>query len=442
MPHRFGTPRPDLCVIGGGTAGHALAMAAAALGARCTLIDARARLGRGQASDLAETLFFAAATAHERGRPFDLAALRDRIGQALAAQAPSYAAARLRSLGVTVITGTAAFADPRTVVVGGDGIRARRFVLATGAAAAAEGGAASTLRDRVDSSDLLACVALPAALAIHATTPAGLEWAQALARLGSAVTLRCQPGATAPFDPELVDHVLAALRRDGVAILPTEATFPPAAVPAMMVGRGAPAIAGLALATAGIALVDGAPHVDGALRTTNARVFAIGDVLGAHTAGAAAIPTQMARVLRGALFRQPVRASLPPVPLALRTAPALAQVGTLTLDAARGAPRILRFPLGETAGGAGLAGAGGVKLVATAHGTILGAGIVAPGAADAIVPWSMAIATGLPLQRMAGLAVPPASVADGGRRAALGFVTTRLRSPWIRRLIGWARHLP
>ena len=120
-------------MIGGGAAGHAGALAAAALGARCTLIDPAERLGRGQAAELAEAMFLREAIGGRPAQPLDWPGFRRRLGQALATDHANHTAARLATLGATVIRGTARFVDARTVRVNGTAIRARRFVLATGA---------------------------------------------------------------------------------------------------------------------------------------------------------------------------------------------------------------------------------------------------------------------------------------------------------------------
>lgn len=435
-----GDDRPDLCVIGGGAGGHAVALAAAAIGARCTLIDPADRLGRGQAADLAEATFLREALDLRPGDPFDWTAFRRRLGLVLASDHSNHAAARLAAAGVTVMRGTARFTDAGTVIANGLAICARRFVLATGASPREPGWAAGLPRHRqLRPAALLSGAALPSVIGIVSAIPAGLAWAQALARLGSAVTLIAEPGALGRFDPDLIRPVLDALRREGVeVVLRTESceSCPVVDVAVMIIGPRVPDTAALGLPEAGIACQQGVPTVDRRLRTTNPRVYAVGDVLGATSPGGVA--QQVGLVLRTALFRLPAWSALAPAPETLRTDPPIAQVGQLATGASGEGRLILRLPLGEAMPGT----PGLVKIVASRGGRIVGAGVVGPGAVEAIVPWAFAMARRIPVGAMAALPAPPATVAEAGRRAAIGFLTGRLRGPWVKRLIVAIRRLP
>lgn len=481
-----GDDRPDLCVIGGGAAGHAVALAAAALGARCTLVDPTERLGRGQAADVAEAMFLREAIGRRPGERFNWPDFRRRLGRALAADHANHTAARLATLGVTVIRGTARFTDARTIRVNDRAIRARRFILAAGALPHEPGWArAPTPALLLRPADLLACETLPPAITIVASVPAGLAWAQALARIGTAVTLRLEPDACSAFDPELLQPVLEALRQDGVdyAIATTASTGRPAGAFVLLVsGRPVPATAALGLPEAGIACLSGAPTVNRRFRTTNARVYALGEVLGPDVASRGSTAQQVSLVLRTALFRLPLWTAPPPAPLALRTDPAIAQVGRLAapglslaraptqpersagpmataivttlvgvsrhsaetqpVNARAAGPEngrlVLRYPLAEVMPGL----PGLVKVVASRSGRILGAGIVGPGALEAIAPWVLAMARGVPVGLMADTPVPAGTLAEAGRRAALSLVAQRLRGPWVKRLIVVLRRLP
>ena len=302
------------------------------------------------------------------------------------------------------------------------------------------------------------------------------------------MTLRVEPGALAVFDPELMQPVLDALRKDGVTLVirtSASATCPLDGPVLLVAGRTDPATAALGLPEAGIACRSGAPVVDRRFRTTNPRVHALGEVLGPEAMAAGALGQQVGRVLRTALFRLPVAAALPPAPVTLWTDPPLAQVGVLlaagaelqpviaseakpssfgsmrtggwiatALRASRGRlhvgrspeppgtgpPRgrlLLRFPLAEVVPGK----PGLVKIATGQRGRIHGVGLVGPGAPEAIAPWVLAIARGVPVGAMAAMPVPPGTLAEAGRRAALGFVSGRLRGPWIRRLIAALRRL-
>ena len=95
----------------------------------------------------------------------------------------------------------------------------------------------------------------------------------------------------------------------------------------MLVAAGRRAtVDGLDLEKAGIAYTPKGITVDAGLRTSNKRVFAIGDVAGGlqftHVAGHHA-----GIVIRRALFRMPATASATAIPWVTYTDPELAQVG-------------------------------------------------------------------------------------------------------------------
>jgi len=109
-----------------------------------------------------------------------------------------------------------------------------------------------------------------------------------------------------------------------------------------------PAVEGLELEAAGIEFNATGIKVDARLRTTNKRVFAIGDVAGSHQFTHAA-GYHAGIVIRNALFRLPAKADTTALPWVTYTMPELAQVG-LTESLAKqqaGDIRILRWPFAE-----------------------------------------------------------------------------------------------
>src|SRR5207237_534981 len=116
----------------------------------------------------------------------------------------------------------------------------------------------------------------------------------------------------------------------GVAYLTNETIFDLAERPhhLMIIGGGP---VGIELAQAFRRLGSGIA-VDSSLKSTNRKIYAIGDVTGGpqftHVASYHA-----GLVIRTALFRLPVRASTGPIPRATFTDPELAQVGLTELEA-------------------------------------------------------------------------------------------------------------
>ena len=205
-----------------------------------------------------------------------------------------------------------------------------------------------------------------------------------------------------------------------------------------------PNIESLNLTAAGIAASPSGIVVDAGLRTSNRRVYAIGDAAGGlqftHVAS-----HQAGLVIRSALFALPVRYRADTMPRTTFTDPELAQVG-LTEGEARqrlgDAVRVLRaaFAANDRAIAEGDT-RGMVKIVTGRRGIILGAGIVGAGAGDLIQPWVLAIENTLPLKAMAGSVFPYPARGETGRRAAVGHYAGLAANPWVRRIIGLAARL-
>ena len=138
---------PDLCVIGAGSGGLAVAAGAVQMGASVVLVE-RGRMG-GDCLNYgcvpSKSLLAAAklADAWRRSGEFgiryepptiDVAAVADSIGRVIDRLAPHDSVERFEALGVQVIPAEARFLDRRTLVAGDATIRPRRFVIATGSA--------------------------------------------------------------------------------------------------------------------------------------------------------------------------------------------------------------------------------------------------------------------------------------------------------------------
>jgi pyruvate/2-oxoglutarate dehydrogenase complex dihydrolipoamide dehydrogenase (E3) component len=257
-------------------------------------------------------------------------------------------------------------------------------------------------------------------------------------------------------DPELTAIVLDALNSDGVRILARTAI---AAVrgggPGVVLETGAgtiegthllvaagrrPNIEGLNLEAAGIAATAKGITVDKGLRTSNRKVFAIGDVAGGlqftHVAGYHA-----GLVIRSALFGIPVTARGPEsIPWATYTDPELAHVGLTEAEALKqhgDAVTITRWPFHDNDRAIAEGKPKGlVKVVAGKRGRILGASIVGDHAGDLIQPWVLAMENGLTLKTMAGTIAPYPTRGEASRRAAIAYFAGLASNRWVRRVIG------
>jgi pyruvate/2-oxoglutarate dehydrogenase complex dihydrolipoamide dehydrogenase (E3) component len=196
-------------------------------------------------------------------------------------------------------------------------------------------------------------------------------------------------------------------------------------------------VEGLGLEQAGIACDRRGIVVDSGLRTTNKRVYAIGDVAGrgqfTHLAN-----YQAGLVIRNALFRLPAALNEDIVPRVTFTDPELAQVGPTEDEArARGlAIRVLRWPYHENDRAQAERTTGGhIKVVTDRRGRILGATIVGAAAGELITTWALAITKRSNIRTFLGMIVPYPTLAEIGKRAAMTYFTVGLTSVWVRRII-------
>jgi pyruvate/2-oxoglutarate dehydrogenase complex dihydrolipoamide dehydrogenase (E3) component len=460
---------PDICVIGAGTAGLVTAAGASQLGASTVLIEANRMggdcLNTGCVPSKALLAAAHAATAYRRAAAFGLTQAPPRIDFAkvmahvhgvIAAIAPNDSQARFEGLEVRVIRAQARFTGPREIATGDLRIRARRFVIATGSAPAVPPVAGLAGLPYLTNETIFDLESLPEHLLVMGGGPVGCELAQAFRRLGARVSLVEMAGLLPKDDPELVALLRRALLKDGVElyeghkVLAAEAagrglalTIEAAASQRRLEGSHLLVAAGrqlrvadLGLEAAGIAHSPKGIEVDGRLRTTNRRVFAIGDVAGgpqfthlaAYHAGI---------VIRNALFRLPSKADLSALPWVTYTDPEVAHVG-LSEAAARalGPIRLLRWPLAENdRAQAEHLEHGAIKLVATPGGRVLGADIVAPGAGEMIHLWTLAVKERLKLGAVAGMIAPYPTLTEIGKRAATNFFIPKLFNDRSRRLV-------
>ena len=465
---------PDICVIGAGSGGLSVAAAAAAFGVSCVLIErekmggdclntgcvpSKALLAAAKRAALAHAslLFGVRATAD-----VDFAKVREHVQRAIASIAPNDSAERFNGLGVTVIRGEAKFTDRRTVAVGERAIRARRFVIATGSRAAVPPISGLDAGPFFTNETIFNLSERPRHLVIIGAGPIGLEMAQAFRRLGSEVTVLEAATPLAKDDSEAAAIVLAQLQREGIVIHSrVQATHVDYIAHSVMVsftgpdGEGKaegshllvaagrqPSLAALNLDAAGIRYDKSGIAVNRKLKTSNRRVYAIGDVAAGQLQFTHAANYHAGLVIRNALFRLPVRASSDAVPWVTFTDPELAQAG-LTEAAARARKikiRILRWPYHDNdRAQTERTIHGHIKVITGKKGRILGATIVGAEAGELISFWVLAIAQKLNIRALTGIVLPYPTLSEIGKRAAIDFFTPSLTSPMLRRIIRWLR---
>jgi len=457
---------PDLCVIGAGSGGLAVAAGAVQMGASVVLVE-RDRMG-GDCLNYgcvpSKSLLAAAKLADgwrhgaELGvfyQPprIDFTAVADSVERVIAGIALNDSQARFERLGVHVIRAEARFIDRRTAQAGDTLIRPRRFVIATGSRPAVPPIPGLDSVPYFTNETIFANRERPEHLVVIGGGPIGIELAQAYRRLGAAVTV-IDAGPILPHDDaELTGRLAALLAAEGIALKPsvgveviarreaglevTLASGERIAGSHLLVAAGRrPDNAALNLAAAGIEATARGITVDARLRTTNRHAFAIGDAAGGPQFTHIAL-YHAGIVIRNALFRLPARVDYRSLPWVTYTDPELAQVGlTEAAASAQGSIQVLRWPFADNdRAHTERDTAGEVKILARRNGRIIGATILGAGAGDLILPWALAISQKLKIGALANLIVPYPTRGEAGKRAAGAYYTPTLFAPRTRRLV-------
>lgn len=453
--------RVDLCVIGGGPGGLSVAAGGAQMGASVILVE-RGRMGgdclnfgcvpskallaagRSAQSIVQSRRFGIEASTH----PIEGKRVHDHVHDVIAAIAPHDSVERFEGLGVPVIRDHARFVATDELQAGGKSLRARRFVIATGSSPIVPAISGLETVSFYTNETIFDLEEVPTHLLIVGGGPVGVELGQAFRELGAEVTLIERGNILPRDDPELVAVLRARLAALGIDIHEKTEVAHIAAIRGgiaatiiangrqrqlaathMLVAVGRkPTIAQLGLETAGIAYSANGIIIDRRLRTTNSRVFAIGDVTdGPRFTHVASYHADI--VLRNALFRIPAKVDYSCVPHVTYTHPELAQVGATEAEA-RAMHRkvvVLRSPFSENdRARAERASEGVVKVVTDRFGRVLGAGIVGTSAGELIQTWTLAMSRRLCVRAIASMVAPYPTLGEANKRAAGSFYTKRL----------------
>lgn len=457
----------DLCIIGGGSGGLSLAAGAVQMGARVVLVEGHKMggdcLNYGCVPSKALLAAGRAAQAMRSGGAFgvtpaepevDYAAAQDHVARAIAAIAPHDSVERFEALGVRVIRAWGRFVSETELEAGDHVIAARRFVVATGSSPFVPPIPGLDRVPYLTNETLFGLRERPAHLLVIGGGPIGLEMAQAHVRLGARVTVIEAERALGAEDPELAAVVLKRLREEGVEIVEGQAVTQvsgQAGAVTVAAGEGShegthllvavgrrpnldrlnPGAAGVEVSRAGI-------RVDAGLRSTNRRIYAIGDAAGGaqftHVAGYHA-----GVVIRSILLGLPAKARTDHIPRVTYTDPELAQVGLTEAEArARHGDRltVARFDFAGNDRAVAGGGAEGLIKVMVVKGRPVGASIVGPQAGELIGLWALALANGLKMGAVANMVAPYPTLGEVNKRAAGNYFSPKLfGNPWVKRVV-------
>ncbi|MDD1622488.1 MAG: mercuric reductase [Methylococcaceae bacterium] len=467
----------DLCIIGGGAAGLVVAAGAATLGAKVVLVEKNALGGDclHYGCVPSKALIHSAKVAHtlrdaERfGIPaqapaIDLPTVMQRVQSVIRQIEPNDSPERFAELGVELIFGAGQFTAPDAFSVDGRELRAKNFVIATGTRPAIPPLPGLDQIPYLTNETLFSVQEQIPHLLILGGGPIGCEMAQALARLGSRVTVFDLAQGLLPREDEDISAVVAErFKQEGIALHlgikvikvdrqdgeigvllehPQRGQYWLSGSHLLIAAGRKPNLEGLGLDKAGVELNNSRLVIDARLRTGNKNIYACGDVAGPY------LFTHMAEhqagvVLRNALFHWPSKAQTNNIPWCTYTDPELARVGLSESEALQQGiqHQIYRFPFADidravTEG----ATEGLAKIITTPRGKLLGACIVGPHAGELIAEYGLAIAKGMKAADLSNTIHIYPTLAQINRRVAdqrLKEALTPCRKLWLKRIFGW-----
>ncbi|HBQ35566.1 MAG TPA: dihydrolipoamide dehydrogenase, partial [Rhodobacteraceae bacterium] len=213
----------------------------------------------------------------------------------------------------------------------------------------------------------------------------------------------------------------------------------------MAVGRK-PNLQRLNLQAAGIEFDRSGVKVGANLRSSNKRVYAVGDVAGGlqftHVAGYHA-----GVLLKSMLFGLPSKAKTAHIPWVTYTDPELAQIGLAEAEAKEIFGVLLEVVRFDFAGSDRLIAEGrakGLIKVMVVKGRPVGVSIVGPSAGELIGLWAMAMANNMKMSAIAATILPYPTVGEVSKRAAGAYFSPRLfENAGVKRVVGFVqRFLP
>ena len=474
-------PRYNLVVIGAGTAGLVTAAGAAGVGARVALVEKHLMGGDClnvgcvpskciiRSSRVAGELRDAGQFGIRINPDFevDFPAVMERMRRIRARISIADAAHTFRDeKGVDVFLGDGRFVRDGEVQVGETTLHYKRAVIATGARATAVQIPGLAEAGYLTNESVFELTDLPPRLIVIGAGPIGCEMAQTFQRLGSQVSLI-----------DMGDHILAredsdaaavvedSLRNDGVELVMSaqiqsvvrkndqhkvtvlhDGTEKVIESDNLLVGVGrTPNIEHLGLDTVGVEHDRSGVVVDDHLRTSNAHIFAAGDVCMkykfTHTADAAA-----RIVIQNALFFGRKKLSALTVPWCTYTEPEIAHVGLYEHEASQSGIEIDTYiqPLAEVDRAIADGQEEGFVKILCRKGSdrIVGATIVARHAGDMISEITLAMVGKVGLGTIASVIHPYPTQAEAIRKLGDAYNRTRL-TPTVKkafeRFLAWTR---
>ena len=473
------TIKVDLCIIGAGSGGLSVAAGAAQLGLNTVLIE-RAKMGGDclNTGCVPSKALLAAAKRAQMHRKddikgitphepeIDFAAVKDHVFDTIETIEPNDSPERFRELGVNVILENGRFTGPNTVQAGEHTIKARYFIVATGSRAVVPPIPGLDKDKAFTNETIFSLREKPDHLLVIGGGPIGIEMAQAHRRFGCKVSVFDMGPILPRDDPSNVEIVRQALVKEGVElhenvsikevkysdnnttlVIEKDGQTQEVSGSHLLVAAGrAPNTDGLDLEKSGVSFEKKGITVNAHLKTSNRKIFAIGDVSGGpqftHVAGYHA-----GIIIRRICFKMVwAKVDYKALPWVTYTDPELAQVGLTEAEAHKqhgDAIKVAEWDFDENDRAvAERVTKGQIRVVTNKKGLILGASIVGSQAGELIGLWALAITNGMKIGALTGMIAPYPTLGEISKRAAGAWYMPKLFSDKTKRIVVLLQKLP
>lgn len=472
---------PDIAIIGAGSGGLSMAVTARAFGLDVVLIE-KDKMGGdclntgcvpSKAMIAAAKYAHTASTASDFGIEIrdikvDYEKLHSHIHDVIKQIEPNDSIERFEGLGVKIIQAEAHFKDEKTLIAGEYEINAFRFVIASGSSPFTPPIKGLDNVSYLTNENFFDIKQAPERLAIIGGGPIGVEMAQAQNRLGIEVHL-FQKGSILPKEePVHVQIIRNILIKEGVHLYehvdiscinkPTEGKdnveihysqkgekYCSAASHLLIATGRKPNLESLHLTNAKVDFDQKGIQVNGMMRTSNKRIYAIGDVNGlmqfTHSASA-----QTGIAFAHMFFRISQKFNPDLIPRVTYTHPEIAAIGIGEAQALKHYTReklkILTFPYNDNDRAiAERKIAGQIKVIIDKKGRILGVHIIGEQAGELIQPWASAMANRLKIGAMFKYISPYPTLSEINKRVATKAYETLPQKAVIRFIINLLKKL-
>ena len=460
----------DMAIIGGGAAGLTVASGSAQLGAKTLLIENEPKLG-GDCLHFgcvpSKTLIHTASVYHAMKNaaafglpsieppPVDFRKISARIREVIDSIQEHDSEERFCSLGALVKFGQAEFVDEHTVMLGGERITSKHWVIATGSSPYVPDIDGLSSTPYLTNRQLFSMEKLPASMIILGGGPIGIEMAQAFGRLGTKVTVVQKRGQILDKeDSDLAGIVMSIMASEGVKFhlnsevlkvrdvgverevhISTGGQMITLRAEALLVASGRVAnVRGLGLDKAGVKFTPRGIGVDSRMRTSQKHIFAAGDVTGAyqftHAAG-----YEGSVVVSNAIFRLPRRADYANFPWCTYTDPELASIGMNEKRAAAAGVKYTAWSEEFRTNDRSLAEGcrlGRIRMLVSDKGAPIGIQILGPHAGELISEWVAVMNSKMKLSTLASSVHPYPTLGEINKRVAGSMFASKIFSDKVR----------